>query len=31
VWIAVADVSGRPVVLFLLREGDRFVVAGMSD
>jgi hypothetical protein len=30
-WIAVADVSGRPLVLFLVREGDRFVVAGLHD
>lgn len=30
-WIAVADLSGRPVVLFLVREGDRIVVAGMHD
>ncbi|MGB8930947.1 MAG: hypothetical protein WCC48_06820, partial [Anaeromyxobacteraceae bacterium] len=30
-WIAVADVSGRPVVLFLVRQGNRFAVAGMHD
>lgn len=30
-WVAVADVSGRPVILFLLREGDRIAVAGMHD
>jgi hypothetical protein len=30
-WVAVADLSGRPVVLVLTREGDRFSVAGMHD
>jgi hypothetical protein len=30
-WIAVADLSGRPVILFLARDGARFAVAGMSD
>ena len=30
-WVAVADVSGRPVVLVLVREGGRFTVAGMHD
>lgn len=30
-WVAVADVSSRPVVLFLVKEGDRFTVAGMQD
>jgi hypothetical protein len=30
-WIAVADVSGRPVVLFLNQEGDRIAVAGLHD
>jgi len=30
-WVAVADVSERPVILFLVREGDRFAVAGMHD
>jgi hypothetical protein len=30
-WVAVADLSGRPVVLVLTREGDRFTVAGMHD
>jgi hypothetical protein len=28
-WVAVANVSRRPVVLFLAREGPRFAVAGM--
>jgi hypothetical protein len=30
-WVAVANVSGRPVVLFLVRQGNRFAVAGMHD
>lgn len=30
-WVAVADLSGRPVVLFLTPLGDRFTVAGMHD
>jgi hypothetical protein len=30
-WIAVADLSGRPVVLFVVRQGVRFAVAGMHD
>jgi hypothetical protein len=30
-WVAIANVSGRPVVLFLAREGARMVVAGMHD
>lgn len=30
-WVAVADVSGRPVVLFLVEEGNRVAVAGMHD
>ncbi|HSM93094.1 MAG TPA: hypothetical protein VLT47_09415 [Anaeromyxobacteraceae bacterium] len=30
-WVAVADLSGRPVVLFLVRQGNRFAVAGMHD
>jgi hypothetical protein len=30
-WVAVADLSGRPVVLFLTRLGNRFTVAGMHD
>ena len=30
-WVAVADVSGRPVVLVLVRDGGRFTVAGMHD
>jgi hypothetical protein len=28
-WIAVADLSGRPVILVVLREGDRYSIAGM--
>ncbi|MGC3998958.1 MAG: hypothetical protein QM767_16525 [Anaeromyxobacter sp.] len=28
-WVAIADVSGRPVVLFLVREGPRWLVAGL--
>jgi hypothetical protein len=28
-WVAIANVSRRPVVLFLTREGNRWVVAGM--
>lgn len=30
-WLAVADVSGRPVVLLLAPDGGRWAVAGMSD
>jgi hypothetical protein len=30
-WVAIANVSGRPVVLFLAREGVRMVVTGMHD
>jgi hypothetical protein len=30
-WIAVADLSGRPVVLVIVPEGGRFAVAGMHD
>ncbi|MFT3916127.1 MAG: hypothetical protein QM704_19195 [Anaeromyxobacteraceae bacterium] len=30
-WIAIANVSGRPVVLFLAREGGKVVVSGMHD
>jgi hypothetical protein len=30
-WVAVANVSGRPVVLFLAREGTRMAVVGMHD
>ncbi len=29
-WVAVANVSRRPVVLFLAREGGRWAVAGME-
>jgi hypothetical protein len=29
-WVAVANVSRRPVVLFLVREGARWTVAGME-
>ena len=29
-WVAVANVSGRPVVLFVAREGGRFAVVGMQ-
>jgi hypothetical protein len=29
-WVAIANVSRRPVVLFLTREGSRFAVAGME-
>jgi hypothetical protein len=28
-WIAVADLSRRPVILIVLREGDRYSIAGM--
>jgi hypothetical protein len=31
VWVAVGDVGGRPVVLFLTREGGRVAVLGMHD
>lgn len=31
VWVALADVGGRPVVLFLAREGGRMAVLGMHD
>jgi hypothetical protein len=30
-WVALANVSGRPVVLFLSRERSRMVVTGMHD
>lgn len=30
-WVAVADVTGRPLVLFLSGDGGRFAVAGMHD
>jgi ketosteroid isomerase-like protein len=30
-WVAIADVSGRAVVLFVVREGGRWSVAGMHD
>jgi hypothetical protein len=30
-WVGIANVSGRPVVLFLAREGARMVVVGMHD
>ncbi len=30
-YVAVADVGGRPVVLFVAREGGRFAVLGMHD
>jgi hypothetical protein len=30
-WVAVGDVGGRPVVLFLAREGGRLAVLGMHD
>lgn len=30
-WIAVADLSGRPVVIVLVQEGGRFAAAGMHD
>jgi hypothetical protein len=29
--VAVGDVGGRPVVLFLAREGGRMAVLGMHD
>lgn len=29
-WVAIANVSRRPVVLFLAREGNRWAVAGME-
>jgi len=29
-WVAVANVSGRPIVLFVAREGGRFAVVGMQ-
>jgi len=28
-WVAVANVSGRPVVLFLVKDGGRWAIAGM--
>lgn len=31
VWVALADLGGRPVVLFLAKDGDRFAVLGMHD
>jgi hypothetical protein len=31
VWVAVGDVGGRPVVLFLAREGGRLAVLGIHD
>ncbi|MFO0581139.1 MAG: hypothetical protein U0229_02600 [Anaeromyxobacter sp.] len=30
-WVAIANVSGRPVVLFLAREGGKMAVTGMHD
>ena len=30
-WVAVGDVGGRPVVLFLAREGGRMAVLGIHD
>ncbi|HEX9051042.1 MAG TPA: hypothetical protein VF841_10955 [Anaeromyxobacter sp.] len=30
-WVALADVGGRPVVLFVAREGGRMAVLGMHD
>jgi hypothetical protein len=30
-WIAIGDVSGRPVVLVIVREGARLVVAALND
>jgi hypothetical protein len=30
-WVGIADVSGRPVILFLAREGGRWAVAGLHD
>jgi hypothetical protein len=30
-WIAIADLSGRAVILFLARDGGRMAVVGMSD
>ncbi|BDG06605.1 Cif family virulence factor [Anaeromyxobacter oryzae] len=30
-WVAIADVSGRAVILFLVRDGGRWAVAGMHD
>ena len=30
-WVGVANVSGRPVVLFLVKDGGRWSVAGMHD
>jgi ketosteroid isomerase-like protein len=30
-WVAVADLSGRPVVLVIVQEGGRFAVAAMHD
>lgn len=29
-WVAIANVSGRPVVLFVAREGGRWTVTGME-
>jgi hypothetical protein len=31
VWVALGDVGGRPVVLFLAREGGRIAVLGIHD
>lgn len=31
VWVAVGDVGGRPVVLFVAREGGRLAVLGIHD
>jgi len=30
-WVALGDVGGRAVVLFVAREGDRMAVLGMHD
>jgi ketosteroid isomerase-like protein len=30
-WVGIADVSGRAVIVFLVREGGRWVVAGLHD
>jgi hypothetical protein len=30
-WVAVANVSGRPVIVFLSREGGRFRAVGLHD
>jgi len=31
VWVAIADLGGRPVVLFLAKDGARHTVLGLHD